>query len=86
MLPWLTPKPPRELDVAAIRMAVNPDYPYGQESFAGLLGVSVRTLQGWEQGRRKPTGPARALLCVIAHNVEAYRSAAQAAIDASAAH
>jgi putative transcriptional regulator len=81
MMPWLTPKPPRELDVAAIRRAVNPAYPYGQASFAGLLGVSVRTLQGWEQGRRKPTGPARALLMVIAHDPGAYMEAAEAAIS-----
>lgn len=38
-----------------------------QSEFARLLGVSVRTLQEWEQGRRAPSGPARMLL-VIAHN------------------
>ena len=37
-----------------------------QADFARLLGVSVRTLQEWEQGRRVPSGPARTLL-VIAH-------------------
>jgi putative transcriptional regulator len=37
-----------------------------QVEFARLLGVSVRTLQEWEQGRRAPSGPARMLL-VIAH-------------------
>ena len=37
-----------------------------QTEFARLLGVSVRTLQEWEQGRRAPSGPARMLL-VIAH-------------------
>lgn len=37
-----------------------------QTEFARLLGVSVRTLQEWEQGRRVPSGPARMLL-VIAH-------------------
>jgi putative transcriptional regulator len=35
-----------------------------QSAFAALLGVSTRTLQDWEQGRRTPTGPARALLRV----------------------
>lgn len=35
-----------------------------QEGFAELLGVSVRTLQGWEQGRRAPRGPSRRLLSV----------------------
>jgi len=33
-----------------------------QSAFASLLGVSVRTLQDWEQGRRKPSGAARSLL------------------------
>ena len=33
-----------------------------QSAFAGLMGVSVRTVQDWEQGRRKPSGPAIALL------------------------
>ena len=71
MLPWLTPKPPRELDVLAIRQACE-RYGYGQSTFAGILGVSTRTLQGWEQRRRKPSGPARALLIVIASSPGAY--------------
>jgi putative transcriptional regulator len=50
-----------------------------------MIGVSVRTLEGWESGRRRPNGAARALLMVIQHNPEAYREAAQAAIAASAA-
>ena len=37
-----------------------------QSKFAALLGVSVRTLQDWEQGRRVPSGAARTLL-LIAH-------------------
>ncbi|HLX60175.1 MAG TPA: NadS family protein [Planctomycetota bacterium] len=36
-----------------------------QSGFAALVGVSVDTLQNWEQGRRKPVGPARALLRVV---------------------
>ena len=35
-----------------------------QADFAKLLGVSVRTLQDWEQGRRQPTGAARSLLTI----------------------
>jgi putative transcriptional regulator len=35
-----------------------------QQQFARLLGVSVRTLQDWEQGRREPTGAAKTLLRV----------------------
>jgi putative transcriptional regulator len=42
-----------------------------QREFALLIGVSVRTLQNWEQGRRKPEGPARALLRVASKNPEA---------------
>ena len=38
-----------------------------QSEFARLIGVSVKTLQNWEQDRRRPTGPADALLRIIAH-------------------
>jgi putative transcriptional regulator len=41
-----------------------------QEEFAALMGVSVKTLQNWEQGRRVPEGPARALLIVTARRPE----------------
>lgn len=36
-----------------------------QERFANVVGVSKRTLENWEQGRRHPTGPARALLKLL---------------------
>ena len=42
-----------------------------QAKFATLLGVSVRTLQDWEQGRRAPSGAARTLLRVAAKNPRA---------------
>jgi putative transcriptional regulator len=42
-----------------------------QARFAALLGVSVRTLQEWEQGRRAPSGAARTLLMVAAKNPDA---------------
>ena len=38
-----------------------------QSEFADLIGVSIKTLQNWEQDRRRPTGPAAALLQIIAH-------------------
>jgi len=42
-----------------------------QAQFARLLGVSVRTLQEWEQGRRAPSGAARTLLRIAAKNPRA---------------
>lgn len=39
-----------------------------QSEFAALLGVSVRTLQGWEQGRKQPSGAARTLLAIARTN------------------
>lgn len=44
-----------------------------QSAFAALLGVSTRTLQDWEQGRRQPTGAAQTLLRVAALHPEALR-------------
>ena len=41
-----------------------------QSQFARLIGVSKRTLENWEQGRRHPTGPARVLLRVLAADPE----------------
>lgn len=38
-----------------------------QQEFAAKLGVPVETIRNWEQGKRMPRGPARALLTVIAH-------------------
>jgi putative transcriptional regulator len=44
-----------------------------QQAFARLLGVSPRTLQDWEQGRRKPTGAAKTLLQVAFSHPEVLR-------------
>ncbi|PBJ25528.1 Antitoxin igA-2 [Pseudomonas ogarae] len=44
-----------------------------QSAFAELLGVSLRTLQGWEQGRRRPAGAAQTLLRVASQHPEALR-------------
>jgi putative transcriptional regulator len=46
-----------------------------QTQFALLIGISVSTLQNWEQGRREPEGPARALLRVADRNPEALLAA-----------
>jgi putative transcriptional regulator len=56
------PSPPR-----VIREKLN----LSQSAFAMLMGVSVRTIQDWEQGRRTPQGPARALLRVAEQHPEA---------------
>jgi putative transcriptional regulator len=43
-----------------------------QSAFAGLMGVSLRTVQDWEQGRRKPSGPAIALLRIAEQKPEVF--------------
>lgn len=43
-----------------------------QSAFAGMMGVSIRTLQDWEQGRRKPQGPAVALLRIAEQHPEVF--------------
>ncbi len=47
-----------------------------QSEFAKLLGVSVRTLQGWEQGRREPTGAAKTLIFVALIHPEVLKDVA----------
>ena len=47
-----------------------------QASFAALLGVSVRTLQDWEQGRREPSGAAKTLIKVAKLHPEVLRELA----------
>jgi putative transcriptional regulator len=48
-----------------------------QSQFAALLGVSVRTLQGWEQGRKQPSGAARTLLTIARTNPKALLALAE---------
>jgi putative transcriptional regulator len=55
------------LDVTGIREG----YRLSQTRFAALLGISVKTLRNWEQGRRAPVGPARVLLLVAAKHPDA---------------
>jgi putative transcriptional regulator len=47
-----------------------------QSQFAALLGVSVRTLQDWEQGRRQPSGAAKSLLKIALKHPEILRELA----------
>jgi len=62
---------PDEIDVKAIREKIS----LSQREFARLFGLSKRTLEHWEHGRRVPTGPARAFLTVIAREPDAVRRA-----------
>jgi putative transcriptional regulator len=64
----------RPADVRAIRENLGKS----QSEFALMIGVSVSTLQNWEQGRREPEGPARALLKVAAENPKAVAKALSA--------
>jgi len=56
-----------DVDVKTIRKQLN----LSQNKFAIMLGISIGTLRNWEQGRRKPVGPARTLLRVVAKHPEA---------------
>ena len=58
-------------DIKAIRLKLAKS----QSQFALMIGVSVATLQNWEQGRRTPGGPARALLKVAEHDPDAVAEA-----------
>ena len=58
-------------DVRAIRKKLGKS----QSEFALMIGVSTATLQNWEQGRRTPEGPARALLKIAAENPSAVAQA-----------
>ena len=59
-----------EVDAPSVR-ELREAYDLSQAEFAALLGISVNTLQNWEQGRRSPAGPAKVLLRVVARHPEA---------------
>lgn len=56
-----------ETEVRALRE----QFGLSQDKFANLVGISVGTLRNWEQGRRKPEGPARVLLRIASLHPEA---------------
>jgi putative transcriptional regulator len=56
-----------ETEVRALRE----QFGLSQDKFADLVGISVGTLKNWEQGRRRPEGPARVLLRVASRHPEA---------------
>lgn len=69
-------KPSRVVNHTAINAkSVRKRLGKSQAAFARMIGVSVATLQNWEQGRRRPDGPAQALLKVAAKNPEAVAAA-----------
>jgi len=57
--------------IKAMRKKLN----LSQSAFALMIGVSISTLQNWEQGRREPDGPAKALLKIASKNPEAVMDA-----------
>ena len=67
----------REMKAGQVRVVTSPVIEarkktgLSQSEFAALLGVSIRTLQGWEQGRKQPSGAARTLLAIASTNPEA---------------
>ncbi|MCB0184894.1 MAG: helix-turn-helix domain-containing protein [Caldilineaceae bacterium] len=64
--------PSRRFDVSAPDVKqIREQYELSQSEFAALLGVSIKTLQNWEQGRRTPHGTARVLLQVAARHPDA---------------
>jgi putative transcriptional regulator len=69
-------RPGRVTDFAAVDVpAIRRRLGKSQAEFAHMIGVSIGTLQNWEQGRRRPVGPARALLKVAADNPQAVADA-----------
>lgn len=65
----VTPSRSFRMDTPDVKR-IREGYGLTQAEFAALLGVSVRTLQNWEQGRRKPRGAARVLLHVVEKHPE----------------
>jgi putative transcriptional regulator len=61
--------PSRQFEVTPLDIKkMREDLHKSQPEFAAMIGVSVGTLRNWEQGRRRPIGPARALLTVVSKN------------------
>ena len=56
-----------EIESPNVRL-IRERFDLSQSEFAGMLGVSIKTLQNWEQGRRAPRGAARVLLQVAARH------------------
>jgi putative transcriptional regulator len=66
---------PAEINVQGIRRRLK----LSQNEFASRFGIAPGTLRDWEQGRKRPEGPARVLLMVIARDPKAVTRALEAA-------
>ena len=64
----------RELKEPSTAKKIREILKLSQATFASLMGVSVRTVQDWEQGRRAPRGPAKSLLRIAEQNPEIFLS------------
>lgn len=73
------PSRSRVVDVGIEVKAIRAKTKLSQAQFARLLNIEVSTLRNWEQGHRKPQGPARALLKAVDRDPEAVLSALNAA-------
>jgi putative transcriptional regulator len=62
----------RTLEDPASPQVIRSQLNLSQAAFAGLMGVSVRTVQDWEQGRREPSGPAKTLLRIAQQYPEVF--------------
>ena len=62
----------RKLDEPSHPKQIRARLKLSQAAFAGLMGVSVRTVQDWEQNRREPSGPAKSLLRIAEQHPEVF--------------
>jgi putative transcriptional regulator len=62
----------RELSEPSSAKEIRQQLKLSQAAFAGLMGVSLRTVQDWEQGRREPSGPAKSLLRIAEQHPEVF--------------
>jgi len=62
----------RELTEPSSAKEIREQLKLSQAAFAGLMGVSLRTIQDWEQGRREPSGPAKSLLRIAEQHPEVF--------------
>ena len=63
--PSIVPEAPGQRDIASYARRIRANVKLTQAEFASRIGVPIETVRNWEQGKRAPRGPARALLKVI---------------------